>query len=95
MIPATETRTSEQGSVFDLALLIDFVHVALNHDAVADEIISMLDEHVRKSYHPSLLAASLRPKIDEVLSTLTANDWDRIANDLLADARAIVGEVDD
>ena len=92
--PADETRTSEQGNDFDVALLIDFVQAALDHDAVADEIVSMLDEHVRKGYHPSLFAASLRPKIDEVLSTLTTADWDRIANDLLADARAIIGEGD-
>lgn len=48
----------------------------------------MLYDHVVGGrYHPSVVAESPRPLIDEVLDTATAQDWQRIADDLIAEAR--------
>lgn len=51
----------------------------------------MLYDHiVCGRYHPSVIAESLRPLIDEALSTATVQDWQRVADDLIADARQTV-----
>jgi hypothetical protein len=83
-----ETRTSEQGNVFESALLRDFISHALDHDAVEQDVMSLLHEHlVGGRYHPSVVADSLRPMIDEILDTATTADWNRIAADLIGEAR--------
>lgn len=83
-----ETRTSERGNVFDSALLRDFIQHALDHAAVEQDVMTLLHGHVVGGrYHPSVVADSLRPLIDEILDTATAADWNRIALDLIADAR--------
>jgi hypothetical protein len=86
-----ETRTSEQGNTFSSALLRSFIETALQHDAVNDAVTEMLyDQVVCGRYHPSVIVESLRPLIDDVLNTATAHDWQRIADDLIADARQTV-----
>lgn len=86
---ATEKRISEQGTVFDAAIVRDFLLAALNHNAVIDRIDELLFEHVAAGkYHPSVIAGNLRPIIDEVLNTATAEDWRSVTDRLTADARA-------
>lgn len=47
----------------------------------------MLHDHmVGGRYHPTVIAESLRPLIDEVLNTATAHDWQRVADGLIVDA---------
>lgn len=83
-----ETRTSEQGTRSSSATLRDFIHAALHHDAVADTVVDLLHDHVVGGrYHPSVVAESLRPLIDEVLNTATTADWQRVADELIEDAR--------
>jgi hypothetical protein len=83
-----ETRTSEQGNVFASELLRDFIRAALSHDAVEPEVMALLHQHVFGGrYHPSVVAESLRPMIDEIPNTATTGDWNRVATDLIAEAR--------
>lgn len=82
-----EARISEQGNTFSPALLRSFIEIALQHDAVNDTVTDMLHDHVVGGrYHPSVIAESLRPLIDEVLNTATTDDWQRVADNLIAEA---------
>ncbi len=84
---ATEKRTSEQGTVFDVALLREFVLAALEHDAVTDRVHDLVYEHVvERKYHPSVVATSLEPIITEVLATVTVEDWRWVAHTLIDQA---------
>lgn len=84
---ATEKRISEQGTVFDVAIVRDFLQAALNHDAVVDEVNDLLFEHVVYSrFHPSVITANLRPLITEVLDTATPEDWQYVAAKLIEEA---------
>jgi hypothetical protein len=87
-----EERATEQGNVFDAALVRSFIHAALAHDAVADHVHELLYDHVaERRFHPSVVAASLRPIITEVLDAATAADWQTVADELAADARDALG----
>jgi hypothetical protein len=89
---ATEKRTSEQGTVFGASSVRDFLLMALGHDAVIDRVNDLLFEHVMEGkYHPSVVAASLEPIIDEVLGVATFEDWDWAARALTADACEALG----
>jgi hypothetical protein len=89
---ATEKRTSEQGTVFDRSSVRGFLLMALGHDAVIDRVNDLLFEHVMEGkYHPSVVAASLEPIIDEVLGVATFEDWDWVARALAADACEALG----
>ena len=84
---ATEKRTSEQGTVFDVALVRNFLLTALEHDAVTDRVHDLIFEHVmERKYHPSVVATSLEPIIAEVLGIATFEDWDWIARTFIAQA---------
>lgn len=83
-----DMRTSERGNVFDSTLIHAFIRHALDHDAVEQDVMSLLHEHVVGGrYHPSVVADSLRPMIDEILDTATTADWNRVAADLITEAR--------
>lgn len=89
---ATEKRTSEQGTVFDASLVRGFLLMALGHDAIIDCVNDLLFEHVMEGkYHPSVVAASLEPIIDEVLGVATFEDWEWVARALTADACEALG----
>lgn len=89
---ATEKRTSEQGTVFDASSVRGFLLMALGHDAVIDCVNDLLFEHVMEGkYHPSVVATSLEPIIDEVLGVATFEDWDWVARALTADACEALG----
>lgn len=85
---STETRTSEQGTTFDVATIRGFLLATLGENAVGDELNDLIFEHVKKGrYHPSVIAENLRPMIDEILNTATREDWQYVADTLIAETR--------
>jgi hypothetical protein len=55
---------------------------------VRDSVTELLHEHVVPGKDaPSVLIASLRPMIEEVLETATLEDWDQVRAELVGDAR--------
>ncbi len=89
---AHETRTSEQGTVFDAATVRDFLLKTLGQDAVIDQVNELFFEHVAKSqYHPSVIVENLKPMIDEVLNVATFEDWNWVARALTAEACEALG----
>ncbi len=88
---ATETRTSEQGRVFDAATVRDFLLIALGHNAVIDQVDDMLFEHVmNRRYHPAVIATHMRSIVEEVLGVATFEDWNCVTSALIADARETI-----
>jgi len=85
---------SEQGNRIDVALLRGFLKRALEDDAVADAVNELLFEHVVAGrYHPSVVAESLPSYIEEMLGVATREDWQAVADELIAEAREVDGEV--
>jgi hypothetical protein len=90
---ATETRTSEQGNVFDASLVREFLLTALSRDPVSEAVDEMLFEHVVEGrFHTSVISASLKPLIEEVLAVASSEDWRYITDDLVRDAREALGD---
>jgi uncharacterized protein YgfB (UPF0149 family) len=93
---STETRTSEQGNTFDAATIRGFLLATLSQDAVIDGLNDLLFEHVKEGrYHPSVIATSLRPMIDEILEVAENEDWQFVANTLIAQAREMLADDDE
>jgi hypothetical protein len=89
---ATETRTSEQGNRFSVALVRNFLLNALGHDAVVDEVNELFFDHVvGHRHHASVIATNLKPMLEEVLSVATAEDWDWVTRALTAEACEALG----
>lgn len=87
-------RVTEQGNTIDVALLRSFLKRALEDDAVADAVKDLLFEHVVAGrYHPSVIAESLPSYIEEILNAARRDDWEAVANELIAEARELDGEV--
>ncbi len=85
---ATEKRTSEQGNVFSVTTIREFLLAALSHDAVTDAVDAMLYEHVFLGrLHQSVITENLRPLIMEVLEVATPADWQYVSAKLIEDAR--------
>lgn len=85
-------RRSEQGTVFPAETIRGFIHAALSHDAVADEVNDLLFDHVHGRLHESVVVASLRPILDEVLNTATHEDWATVTDQLAVAAREALGD---
>lgn len=92
-------RVSEQGARFETSTIRDFLKRALADDAVADQVTELLFEHVVNGRQPASLfgpsmavATSLAGYIEEVLQTATAEDWQAVADELIADARELLGD---
>lgn len=91
---AREERVSEQGNRIDVAVLRAFLRRTLGDDAVADPVNELLFEHVVAGrYHPSVIAESLPSFITEILGAATRADWQAVADELIAEAREVNGEV--
>ena len=89
-----EKRVSEQGNAIDVALIRGFLKRALEDDAVANGVNELLFEHVVAGrYHPSVVAESLPTYINEILNTASVEDWQAVADELIAEAREVDGEV--
>ncbi len=90
---SADVRRTEQDHLIDAETLRGFARAALNLDAVDDQVRDLLFEHVVKGrFHPSVVAESLRPIIDELLDTMTRADWQAVGDDLISEARASLGE---
>lgn len=85
---------TEQGNRIDVAVLRAFLKRTLEDDAVADAVNELLFEHVVAGrYHPSVVAEALPAYIAEMLGAATREDWQAVANELIAEAREVDGEV--
>ncbi|HET9164197.1 MAG TPA: hypothetical protein VFN89_12245 [Solirubrobacterales bacterium] len=92
--PVREEQVSEQGNRIDVAVLRAFLKRALEDDALADPVNELLFDHVVAGrYHPSVIAESLPSFIAEVLGTATREDWQAVADELIAEGREVDGEV--
>lgn len=91
---AAPRRRTEQGNTIDVALIRGFLKRALEDDAVADPVNDLLFEHVVAGrLHPSVVAETLPSYINEILNAATREDWQAVADELIAEAREIDGEV--
>jgi hypothetical protein len=87
----TEKRESEQGNVFSVAIIREFLLAALSQDAVEDAVIAMLFEHVVEGrLHQSVITENLRPLITEVLDVATVDDWQYVSSTLIEEARGVL-----
>jgi hypothetical protein len=85
-------RTTAQGNRIEVELVHDFLRCALTHDAIADPVFELLCEHmVGGRSHPSAVADALKPFIDEVLGAATVEDWQTVGDELIEDARTVLG----
>jgi hypothetical protein len=91
--PQPEVRESEYGSKIDVTLLRAFLRSALGDDAVVDKVNNLIFDAVAGGmYHRTVVAASLPGYINEILETATEADWQAVADDLLAEGRALLQE---
>jgi hypothetical protein len=87
---AHEERATEQGNKIDVAVLRGFLKRALVDDALVDPVQELLFEHVVAGrYHPSVVAESLPSYIAEILGAATREDWQAVADELIAEAREV------
>jgi hypothetical protein len=92
--PVAHQRVTAQGNRIDVALIRGFLKRALEDDAVADDVNDLLFDHiVAGRLHPSVVAESLPACIDEILGVATRADWQAVADELIAEAREVNGEV--
>jgi hypothetical protein len=91
---AREDRETEQGNRVDVAVLRGFLKRALEDDAVADPVNELLFEYVVVGHlHSSVVAETLPSSIAEILGAATREDWQAVADELIAEAREVEGEV--
>jgi hypothetical protein len=89
-----ELKITEQGSKVEVATIRGFLKRTLGDDAVADIVNDLLFEHVVAGrFHPSVVAESLPGYINEILNTASREDWQAVADELIAEARELNGEV--
>jgi hypothetical protein len=92
--PAVQQRQTEQRNTIDVALLRGFLKRALEDDAVVDPVNDLLFDHiVAGRFHPSVVAETIPSYISEVLNAATREDWQAVADELIAEACEIDGEV--
>jgi hypothetical protein len=85
---------TERGNTIEVALLRSFLKRALEDGAVADLVNELLFEHVVAGrYHPSVVAESLPSYIEKILGAARREDWQAVADELIAEAREVDGEV--
>jgi hypothetical protein len=90
---ASEDRDTEQGNRIDVAMLRGFLKRALEDDAVADPVNELLFEYVVVgNLHSSVVAETLPSYISEILGAATSEDWQTVADELIAEAREVDGE---
>jgi hypothetical protein len=87
-------QVTEQGNRIDVTVLRAFLKRALEDDALADPVNELLFEYVVVGHvHRSVVAETLPSYIDEILNTATREDWQAVADELIAEAREVDGEV--
>ncbi len=86
-------RVTEQGNTISVDLLRGFLKRTLADDAITDSVNDLLFEHVvARRYHPSVIAESLPAYINELVECATREDWQAVADELIAEAREVNGE---
>ena len=94
MTAGAEQRVTEQGSTIEAALLRGFLKRVLADDLLADEVNDLLFEHVVEGrFHPSVIAGTLPGFLSEILGAAKREDWQAVADELIAEARETDGEV--
>ncbi len=84
----TDTRRSYWGSEIPVAVIQDFIRTCLRHDAVADFVAEYLfDALGADGQPPAELGEALRLAVTEIIDASTCADWQRVGDDLVADAR--------
>lgn len=97
--PSTETaprphRVTEGGARIDVDLVRAFLKRTLEDDALTDPVNDLLFDHVVAGrFHPSVVAESLPGYINEILNAASREDWQAVADELIAEARELNGEV--
>lgn len=87
-------RRTEQGHTIDVALLRGFLKRVLADDAMVDKVDELLFEHVVEGrFHPSVVTETLPGLLGEVIGGARSEDWQAIADELIAEAREVDGEV--
>jgi hypothetical protein len=85
-------RRTASGEGIDTALLRGFLKRALADEALADRVNDLLFDHVVGGRcHPSVVAEELSRQIGEVVSAARREDWQAVADDLIAEARDLEG----
>jgi hypothetical protein len=75
-------------------MLRGFLKRALEDEVVSDPVNDLLFEHVVAGrYHPSVVAENLPSFISEILGVATREDWQAVADELIAEAREADGGV--
>ena len=86
-----DVRITEQGNTFDGALVHDFLQRALAHDAAIDQVLDLVHNHLERRHNRTVVAASLKPILAEIIDAATDDDWQAIADQLITDAREAYG----
>jgi len=87
-------RVTGRGNRIDVVLLRAFLKRALEDDAVVDPVNDLLFDHVVAGrHHPSVVAESLPTYITEILTAATREDWQAVADELIAEVREADGGV--
>jgi aminoglycoside/choline kinase family phosphotransferase len=87
-------RVTANGEKIAVDLLRAFLKRTLEDDAVADPVNDLLFDHiVAGRLHPSVVAENLPTHINATLSAATREDWQAVADELIAEAREANGEV--
>jgi hypothetical protein len=85
---ATDSRTSRWGSEIPVASVQDFIRTGLRHEAVADFVAEyVFDALASDGQAPAELGEALRLTFTEIIEASTDADWQRVGDDLVADAR--------
>jgi hypothetical protein len=85
-------RRTASGEGIDTALLRGFLKRALGDDALVDRVNDLLFDHVVGGRcHPSVVAEELSRQIGEVVFAARHEDWQAVADDLIAEARELEG----
>jgi hypothetical protein len=89
----SNTRTTEQGRTIHASTVQGFILAALSHEAATGRVDQLLYDHVvDERCHSSVVTASLRPIIDEVLAAATREDWDAITRHLVSEVHYALGD---
>jgi hypothetical protein len=87
-----ESESRERAGVADGSLIRSFLLSVLSHDAVTDEVIELLSDHLMMGQdQPSVIAENLKPLITGVLDEAASEDWEWVARALIAEACEALG----
>lgn len=84
------SRRSETGTVFDVSLIRKFLR-AVAEDPLVAERLSCRPDLWSPSAGPTLRAGVVQEEVRDALRSGTGEDWNMIAGQLIAEARAVTG----